>query len=495
MIGLSSARGKGPAPKGAPLSRVRSRWLLVAALAVSAGMTFVSLRSFPALPLQNDSVSYYEVSLYLRGAGENPSLFYPPGYPAFLAALFAGPAGYAGRSLLIVQHALRFVPLGLFCAMAQLTPGSYLPGLAALLFALAPENYVFGHFMMSESLALGLGGLCLLLLTWLWVKPGASRSAAAGMAIGLLTLVRPAGAVLLLAALVPRSMLGRRRTSLRLFLVASAAWMAAIAPWLVHNAAVSGAPSLTNSVGRHLFNRVVAEDGFRPEGNLPEFPEGPGKAPPPSYWWNYLPVLMRLGYSESQADAIFLRVAVDGIASNPFRYAVGTVEGAAEMLFWDPVPPSGASPYRKLEYELGILRTPEQAAAFWQRRIPSSRALGSILAELRPTFGRGPEGDWLAAWSGMWQRAIALLKPALILLFAAGVAWAVFGGNPLGMLASIAVVPGLLAHSAMEMAVPRYGLPYQPLVLYLTLAGAPGLIFLKSLIVRKRSRKRKSRKN
>lgn len=457
-------------------------------------MTAISLRSFPALPLQNDSVSYFDLSLYLRGENVSPSLFYPPGYPAFLAALFEEDSGFAGRNLLLIQHVFRFLPLAAFCALAQLAPGSWLPGLAALLFSIAPENYIFCHFMMSESLALGLGSFCLMLLIWLWAKPSIYRSAAAGAAIGILTLVRPTGAVLLLAVLAPRGYGGKSGSKFRLFLAAVAAWAGTLVPWVAHNAAVFGTPSLTNSAGRHLFNRVVAESGLLAKQDRPEWLDLEGKEYAPSYWWNYLPVVMRSGYSESQADFLFLKVAARGILANPFRYAAGTMQGAAEMLFWDPFPPPEASLYRKLEYELSVLRTEDQAAAFWQRRIPSSRALGRILAELRPSFKRRPEGEWLAGWSEIWQKGVAILKPGLMILFGAGVAWAAFTGNAAALLASIVVVPGLLAHAAVEMAVPRYGLPYQPLILYLTLAGVPGFIFLKSFLFPGGGNKRPGRK-
>lgn len=481
---MPPAGGKGRAAKRVSFKQVRSRWLLLSALAISVFMTFISLRSFPALPLQNDSVSYYEMSLYLRGENADVSLFYPPGYPAFLAALIGEVSGAAGRNLLLVQHAFRFLPLAAFFALAQLAPASLLPGLAALAFSVAPENYIFCHYMMSESLALGLMGFCLILLIWLWSKPGMVRSAAAGAAIGVLTLVRPTGAVLLLAALVPGRFMGRDGSKLRIFLAASAAWAGILAPWVAHNAAVFGTPSLTNSAGRHLFNRVVAESGLLAKRDRPEWLGWEGKERPPSYWWNYLPAIMRSGYSESQADLLFLRIAARGILANPFRYAAGTIQGSAEILFWDPVPPAGAGLYRKLEYELSVLRAEDQAAAFWQRRIPSFRALGRILADLRPSFKRRPEGEWLAGWSEVWQKGVAILKPALVIMFGAGVAWAAFTGNAAAWLAAIAVVPGLLAHGAFEIAVPRYGLPYQPLVLYLTLAGGPGIAFLGALLLR-----------
>jgi hypothetical protein len=99
-----------------------------------------------------------------------------------------------------------------------------------------------------------------------------------------------------------------------------------------------------------------------------------------------------------------------------------------------------------------------------------------ILTELDPVFDDGLPRRALAGWLEAWRGAMSLLQWPLILLALFG-AWRLWTetrrdgpagwGRGLVLLAFL----GILGHAAAEMPVPRYGLPYQPLVFLLACEG------------------------
>ncbi len=502
-------------PTWVPLMGTRSRWLLAGACVISLALTWVSLLAFPALPLQNDSLLYDRLADYLAGVGGGMklSLFYPPGYSVFLAITSWLWSESFGWMLMVVQHGLRLFPLATFAVLARMRPRSLLPGVAAVVFVLTPESYVLSHFVMSESLAIALFALATLAFLWLWRFPRPGPAIVAGLITGILTLTRPAGAAFLILGLVPWKGHVEGRTSsgsspaisrLRALVGAGAwvrlrligplllSWAVILLPWMIHNAICQGTFSMVNSSGRHLFNRVIVEDGSVAPGDAGmarlNRMRGEAAGAKPTYWWNYFPYLIGSGLSEAEADGVLLKVSLRGLASHPFRYVWRTIDGGVSLLLWRQHPPPSASRWRVFESELPLLTSPAAAAAFWRPRIPDREGLLGILAALNPVFVERGETRVLRAWVKVWFRFLDAARPILLLLVAAGIAAGIITRCPTTILIAIVVLTGVLSHAAAEMAVPRYGLPLQPFVLYLACAGASWMFVLVRYGVRLKSR-------
>lgn len=467
------------------LSGSRSgRAVLWAALA-SVAVSILSFCAFPLIPLQNDSIDYWNFSRYLQGRVPAVSLFLPPGYPALLALVEKVSGPDVGPVLLGIQHVLRLVPFAMFFMMARLWPASAAPGVGAWLWAIFPESYLFAHYLMSESLGIALVSASMSAVLWLGARPGPARSMLAGAVIGALALTRPAGGILLLAASLPllRGKAGRAFVNLSALL---GAFVLALLPWAIHNRLQSGTLMPVNSAGRHLFNRVVAEDGLVAPGDREmawlNSLIGFGANARPTYWWNYAPRLAGRGISESESDSRFLGIALRALRAHPFKYAFRTVTGAVRIAFWPFTAPPDASGYRRLETELCYPADAGAVQSWVSRRIPGLPEASSLQDRLGGEWRANIAGSvfrvWVFAWRavlGWWPAQYVFLLIGLVCLLFNPDRW---GRRPAGSgagggekVVAVAVLTGLLAHAAFEMPVPRYGLPFLPLVLLAWSAG------------------------
>ena len=455
----------------------RAKGWIVAAGAAALALAAVSLLAFPALPRQGDSITYWRMMRWMLGEAPGPGLVLAPGYPAFLALVVRMVPFGPGPALLLAQHLLRLVPVAAMVALAWRLRSRTL-AVAAALFAVAPESWVFAHFVMTETLALALCAVAAVALWRLWERPGPGRAAISGLAIGFLAAVRPVGALWL----VPGFWWGGRATREGGWGRAAAliaGFAAALLPWLAFNRARTGEFALVNSVGRHLFSRIVAEDGALPAGDSglaalnrdAGFPAGA----PATYLWNYTEALRRRGLTETEADARLGWVALRGLACSPFRYAAGTVSGMAAIAVWAPEPSAGS--YRAIEHALSVPGSLAEAVRDLRPFVTDPEAVEWILAELAPAFDDGWPRRVLGSWLGGWRESIGWLQWPLVLLMIAGAVRLWRGGETGGppgwgrgfvLLAAL----GLLGHAAAEMPVPRYGLPYQPLTILLACEGA-----------------------
>jgi 4-amino-4-deoxy-L-arabinose transferase-like glycosyltransferase len=218
----------------------RAAWVAVIALALAtrAGIALAMPREI----LWRDGREFEGVALsLLAGEGYGTQTLRPPGYPTFIAAVYA----LAGSSLV----ALRLVEALLATAAVALAGwagarwfGSLAGWTAALLMALHPILAMLPATQFSESL-LALVLVCAFAATCeAWRRGGAARWAAAGALFGLAALVRP-NAVLVLPGLAVGLLLALRRDR-RPWLVpgaaAATALLLVIAPWIVRCHRVHG---------------------------------------------------------------------------------------------------------------------------------------------------------------------------------------------------------------------------------------------------------------
>lgn len=219
----------------------------------------------------SDSRFYFETASSLAAgdgyiADGEPTAWRPPGYAAFLAALFrvlwrssfvAALANVALYGILLVV----WYPL-----VRELTRSETVARLAVLVLAIYPNHIAYSSLVASETLALLLAtsGLFLFVLSerHRWAAP------TAGLIFGLGALVRPA--VLLLPLVVGGVELiathrDRKRSAAASLLLLHVAMVAVLAPWLARNHALFGHYIFANESGVTFLvgNNPYATGGWR----------------------------------------------------------------------------------------------------------------------------------------------------------------------------------------------------------------------------------------
>jgi 4-amino-4-deoxy-L-arabinose transferase-like glycosyltransferase len=205
----------------------------------------------------SDQLWYFERAVGLLNGGGyavqgQPTAFWPVGYPAFLAGLFAvfGPSIEVAKAANLVLSA---VAMAFVYRIARRATGSEGAARAALLLAvLYPTPVFYTELLYSEPLFMAL------LLAGIDLLPGACEErrrwvvvAMAGACFGLASLVKTQ-ALLLPALLVGGALVLRRigfRRAVLTGLVAYAACLAVITPWTLRNWMVLGQPVLISTNG------------------------------------------------------------------------------------------------------------------------------------------------------------------------------------------------------------------------------------------------------
>jgi 4-amino-4-deoxy-L-arabinose transferase-like glycosyltransferase len=313
-----------------------ARFFLIAAMLFLAPRIGWML-AVDAAPM-SDQLWYFERAVgMLNGEGYavqgQPTAFWPVGYPAFLAGLFAvfGPNVEAAK---ITNLALSGVAMVFVYRIARRAAGSETAARAALLLAaLYPTQIFYTELLYSELLftALLLAGIDLLLdapetrRRWMMVV-------AAGVCFGLASLVKTQ-ALLLPGLLVGGALVLRRigfRQAVLTGLIAYATCLAVIAPWTVRNWAVLGQPVLISTNGG--FNLYMGNNPWNRWGNYmwpapPEFTEATEN----------LNILKAIP-DELALNAKLNRLAVDYIRENPTDAAKRVPYKLYQFFRFDPLP-------------------------------------------------------------------------------------------------------------------------------------------------------------
>jgi Dolichyl-phosphate-mannose-protein mannosyltransferase len=239
---------------------------LLAVLLLGAGLRLLAVAP-PSRPLVSDEIDYHSLATGLARSGVyseegRPTAYRAPGYPLFLASIYRI-AGERPGAVRVVQALLDAASAGLIFAVA-LTEGSASGAFAAaLLWAVYPASLLYARLLLPETLFV----LALLAWSFFAVRLPATRSSAAalGAGVGILAWIKPP-ALLLLATLPLSGRVQRARVGTLVFLCAGAAL--ALAPWVVRNARVMGAPSFVTSIGPILYlgNHEHATGGFTRDG-------------------------------------------------------------------------------------------------------------------------------------------------------------------------------------------------------------------------------------
>lgn len=239
------------------LRAVNHRVAVVIILILSAGVRVMAALSRP-VTLEGDSVLYDSLARSLVSGhghawqGGVPTAIVPPGYPLFLAAVYAaiGPQpriAYFAQAVVGVLTVLLIMKLAALCLDG---PHALTSGVLA---ALYPGLYWLPGRLLTENLALPLAiaavctsGLALRQRSLPW-------AALTGLFLGCGLLVRGAG-LLLAGAVLLGCVLFTMRQGLSLRAVGPTALVGitcvlTIAPWLARNESLLGAPVLSTQAG------------------------------------------------------------------------------------------------------------------------------------------------------------------------------------------------------------------------------------------------------
>jgi 4-amino-4-deoxy-L-arabinose transferase-like glycosyltransferase len=310
--------------------------LFAAAFAVRMGMV-LALRDLdvgPAGVSSADDVQFNNLALRLaRGEGfvgdsGRPTSFRAPGWPLFLAPLYAafGPCYPLVYVLLCVLGALSCV-FAYLLARELVSEG--LARLAGCLAAVYLPHAWFATTFISENLFVPL----LILGLWAFVRhlkrPSVGMLALSGLALGLATLTRPFGLLLvpLLLGVLAVAWWRERRPLVVPSLVFTAAFAACIVPWVVRNERVHGRFVLIATNGGSTFyggnnGRVVHE--WRMFGNWISTTELPHRD------------LVAAAPDEVSHDKVEWRLGVDWLRENPGSVPLLVVLKTARLCLWLP---------------------------------------------------------------------------------------------------------------------------------------------------------------
>ncbi len=264
---------------------------------------------FSALRLA-DGLGYTRV---VGNAGA-PAAHHPPGWVTVL-----GVASWMGaRSIRAHQVVAVVIGLGLV-AVVGLVGRRYFDAriglIAGAIAAVYPGFWVLEGNLLSESLALLVLGLLLLVIAGLREHPTLARSIGTGALCGLLALVRSEQLALVVLVVAPVLLLSRTLSMLRrvlLVVAAVCACLIVIAPWAIYNSTRFKDPVLLST----------SDGGLLLDGNCP-----PKTYSGPLLGWYDTTCLRALptehpGFDESQTDALARRDAKQNIVHNVSKLPV-----------------------------------------------------------------------------------------------------------------------------------------------------------------------------
>lgn len=310
-------------------------WPLGLVLAAAAGIRMIWWSiGLPAF-LNPDSLDYFLPAYDLVTGGQTRvPVRRTPGYSAFAAALFALSGASSFEPVLAAQHVMGVATAGLTYALGRLLFGRPTGLLAGLLAGLVGGLLLFEQTALTDAPA-----AFLLVLTCLPLVLGLARRHAAslfigGLALGVLTLVRPSGQVLLIPSVVACALWGGSRRW-RWIAVVVTGFALLVVPWMARNWVEYGSPRLVGS-GRFLVHRALQDDNlfalWAASGHTtPSDPlrsaalrilvEEDRKKEPGSVTQRFR---RELGLDEEGSDPIMWDLALQAIAANPTHYVQTT---------------------------------------------------------------------------------------------------------------------------------------------------------------------------
>lgn len=272
-----------------------------------------------ANPLHGDAGSYDRIASNLmagRGYGEQagePTAFWPPLYPMFLASLYT----LCGHRLVVarlVQAVLGAVTVAATAESARGIFGQRVAMLVGVGMAFYPHLIYFGAWLIADGPYVAIVALTLLVAVRLQQRPNYAGFALVGILLGLGALAKPAGLMLIPLLMawswvaLPSVPIRSRVVNALLIIVVA---MVAIAPWTVRNYLVFRALVPVSTNDGYTFYGANNPDAFG--GHREGFP-----VPMP-------------GLSEPEAQRQYYLLGVQWIVTHPSQFARLTVRKMARL--------------------------------------------------------------------------------------------------------------------------------------------------------------------
>jgi len=363
--------------------------VLALALALRIGVLLGTPHFAPAtdaLDFDRHGVSLARQHRYpstLLAAGGGPTAFRPPGYPAFLGAVYAvsgtGHAGTRWQAARAAQVVLGLAVVALVGLIVALVWDRRTALVAVGLAAVYPPLLLAGSSLISEALFLPLELAAVAAALALRRSPQPLAWAlAAGALAGLAALTRSNGIVLLLALAIAawpsRRLTGGRGWAPAAALIAAA--LVVIAPWSVRNVHEF-----------HAFVPISTQDGFAFAGTYSDIARHDRRAPgawrPPIAVPAYARIIATPGLDEEQVDRRLRSASLRYAERHPAYLAAVAGHNLPRMLNLE-----GVGYERQAAADLGIARPLSDASVygFWVVLALAAAGLATQAARRAPWF-------------------------------------------------------------------------------------------------------------
>jgi hypothetical protein len=357
------------------------------------------------------------------------SAYFPPGYPILVGFGYLISPTLTGAVTTALQHVMMIATIWWCYRLFERCAGTTISFATTLVIGAAAPTLALPQGLLSENVALcGMAGA--LYFAFDYRESGQLRD---GILSSLLLTWAALARVVPLAAGVPSIlaiMIGaeNRAAGLRKFGAIAGLAAGLMAMPMLWFGIRSGNFALTDSVGRHLYNHVVADQ------NLLD-PQAPATskllkliAPLDPYrvpHWKIQVLLKNKGLSDREIEALMKQTSLESIHRAPWRYVVYSVRQAWRQFFLDPI---AFMPYASTPFE-------------YDEELESSPLLGACVNSL--LWRERLEETFSLAWRYIPWIALASL-PLILLLQEKGLFLA-FALMPAGYIVSTALVEYLLS--------------------------------------------------
>jgi hypothetical protein len=323
--------------------------------------------------------------------GTHPTAFHPPLYSLYLGFV-SWIGGHTITSHRVASAVLGAVTIVLFAVLVRKLAGPRAGLVAAGIAALYPALWINDTVLMSESMYALVLVVFLLLAYRLWEEPRRGRAFALGAAIGVAALTRSEAVLLLPFVALPLALGARglaREARVRLLVIATAALLLFLGPWVVFNLTRFEEPTfLSTSAGTFLNLGNCDETYYDPD--LMGFP----------YSCDIIggqPALAEM--DESERDAVLRDRSVAYIRDNLGRAPlVAVVRAARTFGVWKPTNQveadwrfenrgRAASSAGLLAYYAALPFALAGGVALWRRRVAVSPLVGLIALSVIAVMG------------------------------------------------------------------------------------------------------------
>ncbi len=285
---------------------------------------------------------------FLQGAPQ----YFPPGYPVLVGFGYLISGTVTGWIITALQHLMMIVTIWGAYRLLERCTGATLAYATALVIGAAAPTLMLPQGLLSENVAL-FGMMGALYFAFNYRERGELRDGIlSGLLLGWAALARitplAAGLPSILAIMMGA---GSRASGLRKFAIVFALAFALLLAPVLSFGIRSGRFALTNSIGRHLYNRTVSDQYLLD-------PQAPATsrllallAPFDPYGvrhWDVQKLLVKKGLTRDQVEALMKQTSIESIRHAPGKYIVYSLQQAWRQYFLDPMDfmPYASTPFQ-----------------------------------------------------------------------------------------------------------------------------------------------------